>query len=294
MFNNISGYFSGGLVGNISQSVLENSRYLNNSFSNYLSFNLCVVFEGIGSNISGCIEEGSTIPPSTQIASTLIDSTRIESTIPPQTTDQTTSFLPSSSQIASNKACYYNVPNCQNCENGNSIVQFDPNLFNISCILVSNKWIYSFKNKTSNTIMISNDLIFEKQSVIYIDGNFNQDSSSKLIISISQQNNNNNNNNDSNIDAFINVNGCVSLNGNIDLILDERPSNNQDFEIDLISYNCSTLLTLSDSQVRLETNYPNDQCDSISKKLKNQPNTLSISISTSLNKNCGKIFFFFH
>ena len=186
-----------------------------------------------------------------------------------------------SSQTASNTPCYYNVPNCINCENGNTTVQVDPNLFNISCILVTNKWIYSFKNKTSNTITISGDLIFQEQTNIYFDGNFDQESSSKLSFSISQNNNNFG-------DAVIDVNGCVSLNGIIELVLNERPSTNEDIEVNLVSYNCSTLLSLSESQVRLETNYPNNQCDSVSKTINNRPNSLSVSISSTLNKNCGK------
>ena len=233
----------------------------------------------------------STQVPSSQIPSTQIPSNQIDSTVPPQTTNPPTSLASSqipSTQVPSNTSCSYNVPNCLNCENGNPATQVDPNLFNISCIFVSNKWIYSFKNKTSNTVTISNDLVFEKQSNIYIDGNFNQDSSSKITFFISFQNNKKKQNNNNN--ASIDVNGCISLNGNIDLVLDERPSSNQQVEIDLISYNCNTLPSLSESQVRLQTNYPNNQCDSVTRNINNQPNTLSVSLSSTLNKNCRKIF----
>ena len=291
------------MIGNNFQSVLQNSTFYNNSFSNFNSFNFCVAFEGVGSNVSGCSEEIQTLPPSTLTPSTQISSTEIQSTQPPSTPtiftqppstqmDSTQSISSTqiiSTRIASNTPCYYNVPNCINCENENTTVQVDPNLFNISCILVSKKWIYSFKNKTSNTITISNDLVFQQQTNIFIDGNFDQDSSSKLSISISQ-----NNNNDAG-DAVIIVNGCVSLNGSIELILYERPSNNEDIQVNLISYNCSTLLSLSESQIRLETNYPDNQCDSVSRKINNRPNSLSVSISSTLNKNCGKKKpFYFH
>ena len=290
------------MIGENYQSILQNSSYYNNTFSNFNSFNFCIAILGFGSNVSGCIEEFQTLPPPSTLApstpppSTLTPSTQISSTqfqsTQPQSTPTIFSQPPStqmastqtilSTQTASNVPCYYNVPNCINCENGNTTVQVDPNLFNISCIFVSKKWIYSFKNKTSNTITLSKgDLVFQQQTNIYFDGNFDQDSSSKLSFSISQQNNNDDG------DSVIVVNGCVSLNGSIELLLNERPSNNEDIQVNLISYNCSTLLTLSESQVRLETNYPNNQCDSVSRKISNRPNSLSVSISSTLNINCG-------
>ena len=85
------------------------------------------------------------------------------------------------------------------------------------------------------------------------------------------------------------VNGCVTLNGNFDLVLSERPTKNQNVSLNLISYNCSQQASISDSQIKVSTNYNDSKCDSVVGSINNQPNTLSISLSATLNKNCKGI-----
>lgn len=81
--------------------------------------------------------------------------------------------------------------------------------------------------------------------------------------------------------------GCVNLEGNISLVLSERPSSN-DFTVSLINYNCNETLDISDSQIDLKPDYKDSKCDKINTQINNNPNSLSLSISSSLGSNCGK------
>ena len=55
--NSISGFLSGGVVGNISQSTLLYSHFKSNSFSNYNVSGFCVAFRDLESLVSQCIDE---------------------------------------------------------------------------------------------------------------------------------------------------------------------------------------------------------------------------------------------
>ena len=216
--------------------------------------------------------EASTSNPSTLTPSTLFPSTMIPSTLFPSTLIPSTSF-PSS--VIPTKNCSYNVPNCENCGILDFIVE--QSLFNISCIFVDNKWLYSFKNKVSGTFVLS-ETINLNDSTILIDGNFNQTSNSTIIIVSSNQNKN----------GSITVNGCLSLNGNLSVILNEKPQDSN-ISIVLFNYNCTDTLNISDSQVTLKTDFQKSKCDKISSQLNNQPNTLLLTISSNSGK-CKNFF----
>ena len=198
-------------------------------------------------------------PPST------LSPSNIPSTIPPQTNFVATSVF-----------CHYSVLNCENCEPSSVVI--DQSLFDISCIILNNKWSYSFKNKSSDNVVISNNLVFDNQtSPIYVDGNLEQSPQSKISFVLS---------NKLKSDFAVNVKGNVSLNGTIDLVLNERFESDSNVSYQLFSYRSSQKIVISDSQINLIVNYTNSKCDSFSKKINNQQNTLSVSVSSTLNKNC--------
>ena len=219
----------------------------------------------------------STNPPSTNPPSTTPPSTTQPSTNPPSTsspqspsTNPTSSLTPSTT-FPSTVFCSYVVPNCENC--GQTDLKLDATLFNISCINVNGKWSYSFKNKSSDTTFI-NQPIFLNDTSIIIEGNFNLPEDNTIFIVLSNDKS-----------GSLNVTGCVSLNGNLSLILNDQPVSDN-FSIVLISYNCSDTLNISDSQLQISTTYKNSQCDQVSSKINNQQNSLSVTISSQLNSNC--------
>jgi hypothetical protein len=185
-----------------------------------------------------------------------------------------------STYLPSNVSCAYNVVNCEKCSK--NTIQIDPIYYDISCVLILDQWIYLFKNKDSNTFQVSTNInVNNSNEMVLIEGNFTQTSNSTITINLSPKNSSSNNN------FIFNVSGCVSLNGSIELVLNERPTNDKNFSIQFISYNCSDKANISDSQVKLSTNYEDSRCDVISQKVNNQPNSISISISSQINKNCG-------
>ena len=76
------------------------------------------------------------------------------------------------------------------------------------------------------------------------------------------------------------------MTGNIDLVLNNKPSE-QNLEYYLVNYTC-TSKTIESRQVSIVANYENANCDSYSVLTKNSPSTLSVSLKSSLNKNCKK------
>ena len=192
------------------------------------------------------------------------------------------STLIPSTAIPTSFACTYNVLNCEKC--GITSVVVDLNQYSVSCVLFSSKWRYSFKNKNSETFQVNNNLNLSQNEAILVEGNFNQQSSSVISIILPKFRSNRR---QSSQNSVFHVNGCVSLDGQIDLLVNERPSSNQDFEFELFSYNCSQTVQISDSQIKISSNYSNSNCDVTSKRINNQQNSLSVSLSSSLNKNCN-------
>jgi hypothetical protein len=84
----------------------------------------------------------------------------------------------------------------------------DPSQFNISCIEINNVFIWSFQNKTSNTVFNTASITFN-QTTTFIEGNFTLSSTGTLtfVVDTSQTNS-----------SHLNVSGCVSISGNIQLL----------------------------------------------------------------------------
>eukprot|EP01091_Cochliopodium_minus_P003239 TRINITY_DN1307_c0_g1_i1.p1 TRINITY_DN1307_c0_g1~~TRINITY_DN1307_c0_g1_i1.p1 ORF type:complete len:397 (-),score=80.29 TRINITY_DN1307_c0_g1_i1:127-1317(-) len=218
-----------------------------------------------------------TVEPTTISPSTNIPSSPSPSTSAPITTSPITS-IPSSTIPTDSPNCLYNVPDCENC--GRQGIIFDSSQFNISCILVGNTWSYSFSNKFSNITTISESAILNGTSVV-IQGDFNQTSNSTITIVISPSNNNNL----AERGIPLTVNGCVTLNGNISLVLEQKPQNGNT-SILLLNYNCTQTLNFSSSQFTVKPTYRNNKCDRIGSTLNSKQNTLSVSLSSTLGSNC--------
>ena len=201
--------------------------------------------------VSGC----STQAPTTQISSTQTPTTQILPTpLPP--------------------SCYYQVPNCQNCSTNPPLV--DLTQLNVSCSFIENQYLWIFQNKTSNTITNSVTIILNG-STTFIQGNFIQTSNGNLVFVISSNNNKS---------SSLNVGGCVSINGNISLSLETQPQQGTtNFQI--ISYNCSQQVNISSSQIQVIPNYNGSSCDTINSQAIDQPNSLGLSITSTLGNKCN-------
>ena len=70
------------------------------------------------------------------------------------------------------------------------------------------------------------------------------------------------------------------------MVLSSKPINGS-IDYNLVNYNC-TSASVESKQVSIVTNYENGNCDSFSVITSNSPNTLSVSLKTSLNQNCKK------
>ena len=202
-----------------------------------------------------------TITPNTQISSTLIESTQIPSTSTPSTQQASNTQSPSTTQII----CAYNVVNCLNCNNTN-VPQYDPNLFNISCVQFGNDWVYIFKNASSNTVVLAESTSLN--NTFFFDGNLNQTENSTLIFVVS-----------SNKNGKLSVSGCASFNGNLTVLLEERPQDNSNYS--LVTFNCNQTQSISDSQISISKNYKGAECDRIQSKPQTTQSSLSVSLSLS-------------
>ena len=152
----------------------------------------------------------------------------------------------------------------------------DQTLYNISCSLVDNNWIYVYRILNS-TLFFENQSSIELNSTSLFVGNFSQPSNNTLVFVFS----------DTNKNVTLVVSECVSLNGSLQILLNDRPNEgNSSFQ--LLSYNCSQSLNVSDSQIQVVSNYQNSECDKVNSYLNTQPNSLSISLSSSLDQNCKK------
>ena len=219
--------------------------------------------------INICSYNFTTFPPTTLTPSTISPNTTTPSTTEPTTTGPTTT--PPSTQpstLIPTSSCVYVVPNCEQC--GSSSINVNPNENNISCVFISNSWRYSFKNKNSDTVQVTTNVNVDQNALIFIEGNFNQQPSTTISINLTKKTKKK----QSNADSLFTVNGCVNLNGEIDLVLNERPSSDQTIDLPLFSYNCTQNVQLTDSQVKVSTNYQDSKCDVTSKRINNQQNSL--------------------
>jgi preprotein translocase subunit SecF len=76
---------------------------------------------------------------------------------------------------------------------------------------------------------------------------------------------------------MLKVNGCVELNGKIEMTLESQQN---ETTIDLINYNCTEKPNFSDSQIQIKTVYNNSECDQVSSKSTVSFNTLSVALNS--------------
>ena len=220
----------------------------------------------------------STTPPTTRPPSTIITSTTVQSTVQPTlspstlspSTSQPTNNLPTQipssvipSTVLPTISCAYQVDNCQNCPQNPIIV--DLNVFKVECTKITGKWYWIFTNKTSDTFVSDSTITFNS-SITYIIGNFTQTDKSNLVFIA-----------DSSNSSSLVVSGCVDLKGKITLEFTIEPTSNTTYTI--ITYNCSQIASLEDSQVDVVSTFKQDKC--LKHKVLNQQSTISVSLSTS-------------
>ena len=257
--------------------------------------------------------------PTTQQGSTLLSTTHnpIVASQAPLTTFYPTTMYPSTISITTYQAstvlsttqtptshfpqtilpfyCYYQVPNCQNCPQNPP--QVDLNQVNISCVFCGGTWNWNFYSKTGGTITNNGELVFGENSTIFIQGslnnnaslnisssssvivqgNFSQGSGGQTVFTFNPQQNNKS--------SPLNVGGCVSINGNVSLNLQTQPlQGTTNFQV--ISYNCSQQVNISSSQIQVIPNYNGSECDTINSQTINQPNSLGISLTSTIGNKC--------
>ena len=86
----------------------------------------------------------------------------------------------------------------------------------------------------------------------------------------------------------LNVGGCVSINGNISLNLETQPQQGTT-NLQVISYNCSQQVNISSSQIQVIPNYNGSSCDTINSQTINQPNSLGVSITSTIGNKCNGV-----
>ena len=116
-------------------------------------------------------------------------------------------------------------------------------------------------------------------SGIVVQGNFSQSSGGQIVFTVNPQQNNNKT-------VPLNVGGCVSVNGNINLNLQTQPQQGTT-NLQVISYNCSQQVNISSSQIQVVPNYNGSQCDTINSQAINQQGSLGVSIISTLGNKCG-------
>jgi hypothetical protein len=86
--------------------------------------------------------------------------------------------------------------------------------------------------------------------------------------------------------SSLNVQGCVQINGTVSLNLQTQPQQgNSTFQI--ISYSCSQVANVTNSQIQIQPNYNGSNCDSINSQTINNQNSASVVLSSQLGNKCG-------
>ena len=218
----------------------------------------------------------STLIFSTQIPSTNIPSTSIPSTLIPSTQTPSTnipsSLFPTNTTPANNPQCVFQVENCIFCDQNVSITI--PSNQKIECRNFSGTWLYLLNNDNNETTVFINNKVSVNSS-IEIKGNLNQTANSTLTFNFSNSSS-----------PLLNVSGCVDLKGKIEIVLDDStlPSHLNSF--DLLNYNCSTPLNVSELEISLKSTSSNNSCDLIRPQL--ESTTTSMSVSFSIQSICKK------
>ena len=169
---------------------------------------------------------------------------------------------------------------------------------NVSCVFSQNEWRWTFTpnngtlTNTGEIVVIGNTTTliqgnFENNanfnisgnSTVFISGNLTQTPQGEIVFTFNPQQNNNKS-------SPLNVGGCVSINGNISLNLETQPQQGTT-NLQVISYNCSQQVNISSSQIQVNANYNGSSCDTINSQSINQPNSLGISLTSTLGNKCN-------
>ena len=207
---------------------------------------------------------------------TILPSTNSPSTPPPSTTASTTmsNTMQTSVSPSTNASCIYNVPNCINCDQ--SISSIVSNQINVSCEINQGKWNWIFKNSTSNDFFLSSNISLG--APVSFDSNLVIETNASVILVFQNSQNSSS--------PAIEVNGCVSIEGDLNLLIDFKVEQDENF--DLIKYNCQQNAVLkNDDSVKLI--YNRDQNSCLTSKPKVTTNIISTTISSCGKSNLGVI-----
>jgi hypothetical protein len=153
-------------------------------------------------------------------------------------------------------------------------------IFSLNCVQIENDWFIYISNQ-GNTITLNQTIEITK--TVYVQEKLFLGSAAKLIFILK-----NKKKNEINRNSFVKTNNCISLHKDSSLIiqLDSKPTNNQTVRV--LDYDCPSTLSFEDPNIQIQTKFPNDQkcSDSVSSKINNNPNTLSVTFSST--NSCGK------
>ena len=205
----------------------------------------------------------STTPPSTTIPSISTNISTSLSSSSPQTT------------IPTNQSCVYHVSDCLNCDQSIELIQSD--LLNVSCEFSKNKWSWVFKNSSSGDFFLSSNLTLSNQ--IIFQSNLVVQSNASISFSFAS-----NNNGSSPNTPLVIVDGCVKLKGDLNILIDFKVKQEENF--DLMRYNCSESALLKNDHVNVIYNEQQNPCLKSNSKV--TLNTISATIN-SCEKKIGLI-----
>ena len=199
---------------------------------------------------------------------------------------QTSSFAPSSLLSTSVSSpsplttaptkCAYQVLNCQNCEQ--NAPQVDLSQVNVSCNFSGGYWTWSFTPKAGTLTVNSPNFEISTNSTVIVQGNLTQTPMGTIIVNYTNSSQNNKT-------VPLNVEGCVSLKGNITVNLQTQPQQGTS-QVQIISYSCSQQANISSSQVQVVPNYNGSSCDTIDSKTLSHSNSFGVSLTSTLGNKC--------
>ena len=160
--------------------------------------------------------------------------------------------------------CKYKVDNCQFCEE--SEIEIDTKEISPSCEYYEEEgWFWSLTNKTSELILIDQNIFFNK-SVIFR-GNLIVSFNSTFSFNVTQRE----------LPPLVVV-GCPSFGGYFHLFFDFLPK--EDFIFVVVSFNCSSPPHLYDSQLLLSYSFPGSHCYSLNATSLSEKQSFSVKINS--------------
>ena len=237
----------------------------------------------------------SSLFPTSQIYTTKAPPSQFPSSFPPSPSITTSSLAQTTIATTFTPfTCLYQVVNCQNCPLNAPL--FDLTKGNLSCTFFVGVWSWTFTPNngtfinTGEIVVSGNTTTFvegnlennaklnvSSGSTVVITGNFTQTSGGQIVFTFNPQQNKS---------SPLNVGGCVSINGNISLNLQTQPQQGTtNFQV--ISYNCSQQVNISSSQIQVIPNYNGSSCDTINSQTINQPNSLGVSLTSTIGNKCN-------